>query len=348
VAPDIDIQIYGPVDGNIYLPGTSEPVFYLCNPGAPTVVIVSCVGSQHLFETINTSFAGSHEFTVTATDLDGRQATKTVTYTVPDFTAPTIELRTPADIASYDLGSSVTVDYECDDGHGSGIQLCGGTLPDGAPLDTTQPGTFTFEVATLDNANNLARTTVTYSIVDPTPAEPTIASPAEHAVYAQDQQAAAAYTCAGSVVTSCAGSVLAGSAIDTATVGEHTFTVTASNGQLTTATSHSYTVIYDFSGFFVPVAPLPTINAVKAGEGVPIKFSLGGDRGSNILAPGSPSWSSCGAPGGTAAFGRLSYNASLRRYTFLVETDRSWAGSCADLTLALRDGTTHRARFTFR
>ena len=33
--------------------------------------------------------------------------------------------------------------------------------------------------------------------------------------------------------------------------------------------------------------------------------------------------------------------------TYLTTTSKSWAGSCRDLTVTLRDGTTHRARFTF-
>jgi len=35
---------------------------------------------------------------------------------------------------------------------------------------------------------------------------------------------------------------------------------------------------FDFSGFFQPVDNLPTFNVVKAGQAVPVKFSLGGDR----------------------------------------------------------------------
>ncbi len=45
--------------------------------------------------------------------------------------------------------------------------------------------------------------------------------------------------------------------------------------------------------------------------------------------------------------GSLTYNAALDRYTFLATTDIAWAGTCADLTITLRDGTAHQARFTF-
>jgi hypothetical protein len=108
-------------------------------------------------------------------------------------------------------------------------------------------------------------------------------------------------------------------------------------------------VVYGFSGFFQPVAAFPTANPVKAGEAIPLKFSLHGNRGNDVLVASSSTWTSCdsSAASATTATGGLSYNASLDRYTFLATTNKAWAGTCADLTLSLRDGTTHQARFTF-
>ncbi|HEY7628136.1 MAG TPA: ExeM/NucH family extracellular endonuclease, partial [Ilumatobacteraceae bacterium] len=45
---------------------------------------------------------------------------------------------------------------------------------------------------------------------------------------------------------------------------------------------------YDFSGFFQPVDNLPTTNTVKAGQAVPVKFSLNGNQGLDIFAMGYP------------------------------------------------------------
>ncbi len=45
---------------------------------------------------------------------------------------------------------------------------------------------------------------------------------------------------------------------------------------------------YKFTGFFQPVDNLPTVNTVNAGRAVPVKFSLGGNQGLNILAAGYP------------------------------------------------------------
>jgi hypothetical protein len=87
---------------------------------------------------------------------------------------------------------------------------------------------------------------------------------------------------------------------------------------------------------------------MKAGQSVPLKFSLHGDQGSDIFAAGSPGWMPCGAlDGPTRADGSLSYNSSADRYTYLAATPKTWAGSCWDFVLTLRDGTTHRARFSF-
>ena len=106
--------------------------------------------------------------------------------------------------------------------------------------------------------------------------------------------------------------------------------------------------MYDFAGFASPVADYPTATPMKPGESVPLKFSLHGDQGSNIFAAGSPAWIPCGAlDGQSPADGTLSYNASADRYTLLATTSKVWAGTCRDLIVTLRDGTTHRARLTF-
>jgi len=347
------VQIFSPTVTGLYFPGTTDHVFYTCT--SDISFVVSCIGSQPVGAIVDTSFAGLHQFSVTATDLEGRQTTATVSYTVLDFTPPTIELRTPVDGGTYDVGQNATVDFACSDGvGGSGIRYCAGTRPNGAPLDTTHVGSFTFQVTALDGANNIATATATYHVVDRTPPSITVTTPAGQAVYTQNQVVAADYACTdepgGSGLASCKGDVASGAAIDTSTVGDHTFTVTAADGAHNAASaSRSYTVIYDFSGFFSPVAVFPTANPAKAGQGIPLKFSLHGNRGNDVFAPDSPAWAPCDSPtaGSTVASGTLSYNASLDRYTFLAATDKAWAGTCKDVIVTLRDGTTHRARFAF-
>jgi hypothetical protein len=64
------------------------------------------------------------------------------------------------------------------------------------------------------------------------PPAPTITSPASGATYAQGQVVAARYACglpAGASLTACSGPVANGAAIDTAALGSHEFTVTATD-----------------------------------------------------------------------------------------------------------------------
>ena len=115
---------------------------------------------------------------------------------------------------------------------------------------------------------------------------------------------------------------------------------------------------YQFSGFFSPVDNLPTINAVKAGSAVPVKFSLGGNQGLGVIAVGFPKAQQvpCDStapvdgieetvtPGASA----LSYNAITDRYQYVWKTDKAWAGTCRQFVLKLADGGVHRAVFSLR
>jgi predicted extracellular nuclease len=113
---------------------------------------------------------------------------------------------------------------------------------------------------------------------------------------------------------------------------------------------------YDFSGFFPPVANLPALNSVKAGDAVPVKFSLGGNQGLAVLVEGSPTSTPIDCTTGVetgpaqeiafAGGGQLSYRPSQDRYSFSWKTAKSWTG-CRLLTVWLADGTVHEAAFRF-
>ncbi|HEY6017532.1 MAG TPA: PxKF domain-containing protein, partial [Gaiellaceae bacterium] len=192
--------------------------------------------------------------------------------------------------------------------------------------------------------------------IDQTP--PTVAAgvPADGAVYTSGTPVPAAFTCAdsGSGVAACDGTVAAGANLDTSS-GAHTFTVHATDnvGHETTLTRRY--VVYPFRGFFSPVANPPAQNAQKAGSAVPVKFSLGGNRGLGIFAAGYPRSVpvSCttGAPTGSpaAASGALQYDASSQQYTFVWKTDKAYAGRCRELQLRFFDDLQPRVagfRFT--
>jgi hypothetical protein len=340
-------------DGWFYPQGADVAYGFVCL--SPDSFIVSCEGTPPFGSKLDTFHAGQHTVSVTATDFEGRQTTATQTYTVIDITKPHVVWRTPSDGATFEQGSYVTVDFTCEDDPG-GLGIvdggCGGDHPPGYPLDTSRLGTFSFHAYAVDEAFNVTEETIHYSIVDTRPPAIHLSSPDEGATYVLGQQAAASFWCDdgyGSGLSSCKGDVADGAALDTSTIGARTFTVAASDRAGNTASAtHGYSVVYDFAGFAAPAAAYPTAVAVKAGEPVPLKFSLHGNQGADILAAGSPGWIPCGAfDGPTPADGTLSYNSSSDRYTFLAGTTKAWAGTCRDLVVTLRDGTTHRARFTF-
>jgi hypothetical protein len=347
------IVYFGITDGWYYPQGADVSFGFACV--SETSGIVSCEGSQPLGSKLDTFQAGPHTLSVTASDYEGRRTTATVTYTVIDITKPHVVFRAPTDGGSFDQGSFATADYSCeDDPGGLGILEggCVGQRPVGFPIDTSQLGTFTFWVTAVDQQFNLTQETVHYSVVDRTPPTIAFSSPADRATYTLGQQIWTSFSCDdqnGSGLNGCKADLPSGTQLDTSTLGTKTFTVTAYDraGNVARET-HSYSIDYDFAGFAPPAATYPSATAMKAGEGVPLKFSLHGNQGSNIFAAGSPGWVPCGAlDGATRADGSLTYNASADRYTYLAATAKTWAGSCRDLVLTLRDGTAHRARISF-
>ena len=46
--------------------------------------------------------------------------------------------------------------------------------------------------------------------------------------------------------------------------------------------------------------------------------------------------------------GNLSYQQDNDRFMLVWKTDKSWSGSCRQLEITLKDGTTHTASFTFK
>src|SRR5262249_12386450 len=62
----------------------------------------------------------------------------------------------------------------------------------------------------------------------------------------------------------------------------------ADNAGNSASKSVTYQVVYNWSGFFQPVDNLPTVNSAKAGQAIPVKFSLDGNYGLNIFASGYP------------------------------------------------------------
>jgi hypothetical protein len=115
--------------------------------------------------------------------------------------------------------------------------------------------------------------------------------------------------------------------------------------------------LWEFGGFQAPIDAPPTINRVKAGNTVPVKFSLNGNQGLAILAEDYPvsvpidcdTGEPTGAAEETMTPGRMSleYEAGTDTYTYLWKTSKSWTDTCRRLTVGLADGSFHHAEFHF-
>ncbi len=144
-----------------------------------------------------------------------------------------------------------------------------------------------------------------------------------------------------------------------ASIGTYVVTVAVTDKDGGTGSSTAgHQVRFAFAGFFAPVANLPAVNEVKAGQRVPIKFSLSGDKGLGIFATGYPKsqqvacdsslptsdLTTIESPGSSG----LSYDAATDTYTLVWATSKAWAGTCRRLVVKLVDGTEHTAVFVLR
>jgi hypothetical protein len=152
--------------------------------------------------------------------------------------------------------------------------------------------------------------------------------------------------------------------VNTSTVGEKTVSFTAKDnvGHSSATKQCTYNVNYNWDGFRQPVDNLPTLNTVKAGQSIPMKFSLSGNQGLSILQPSTtsapnPKVTAITCPGGstpmdaieqtTTANNGLTYDATADQYNYVWKTQSTYAGKCYRFDMTLIDGTTHSALFKF-
>jgi len=234
---------------------------------------------------------------------------------------------------------------------------------DRTTFDITTEGENTITYFATDHAGNAEEPETFVVGIDKTGPEVNIATPADGAEYLLGETLPAEYTCSdsGSGLDSCVGTVPDGESIDTVSVGQKTFTVRASDKvDNNTSESSTYSVVYDFDGFFSPVDNPDVLNRVRAGSAIPVKFSLGGDQGLDIFAEadGSSFPRSGSMPCGstdpvdtveqtvTANSSGLTYDPATDLYTYVWKTQRNWTG-CRQLVVKLADGKEYRANFEF-
>jgi hypothetical protein len=108
-----------------------------------------------------------------------------------------------------------------------------------------------------------------------------------------------------------------------------------------------------------PVVAPPAKNKRVAGSVISVRFTLGGDRGLNILAADWPKSKRLDCrTGALSAKGRtrtqplggagLTYDSGTGVYTYTWQTAAGWAATCREFQMRLTDGSYHVARFKFR
>jgi len=366
-------------------PATSSPVLFVASFSEPvtgfTGADVTLNGTVNLASASITVSGGPRDYTISvsglagngtviatmaaavATDAAGNPNTaststdNSVTF-ISDNTPPVITASLTPATPNGQNGwyiSAVTVSFTCaDEAGGSGLAtntVAGATLStDGANQSVTNTG------ACSDNAGNVAAPITMSGInLDQTP--PTLSPVVSPNPVLLDGvatvSAGATDSVSGLASQSCA---LPG----THSVGFKSVICTATdNAGNSASASAAYQVFYPWTGFFQPVDNLPIVNTVNAGQAIPVKFSLGGDRGWTIFASGYPAAQkvSCGSGGGgssdpieetvTAGNSTLHYDPSTQTYSYIWKTDKAWAGTCRQLIVRLIDGTDHVALFQF-
>ena len=313
---------------------------------------------------VNPAVAGTYIVTYTATD-GTHQTTATRTVLVGTFPPDEVDQPSTSNIPpTLTLNGDDIMTIECGTGFtdpGATATVCGGpvTVNTTGAVNPNQPGTYTITYTATANGFTTEATRIV-TVQDTVAPVITLngANPMQvgFGTTFVDPGATAADGCAGNLTSSI---VVTGS-VDTSTVGFYalTYTVSDPSGHSDTKVRTVQVLPYNFTGFFAPIDNLPAFNEMKAGQAAPVKFSLGGNQGLNILAAGSPSSVQITCTSGdpilpveqteTAGQSALSYDATTDQYKYTWKTENSWKNTCRQLTVTLRDGTVHTAKFKFK
>jgi hypothetical protein len=293
--------------------------------------------------------------TCEASDTRGNASSGAFTVTVVDTTPPTLTLPTNivAEATGPD-GAAVTFSVSATDTVDPSVTpICSASSG-----DTFALGIITVYCSATDDVGNASNGSFSISVRDTTP--PAI-GPHDNvnATATGNSSATVSYTAPtatdlvdGIVPVTC--TPTSGSVFN---AGTTTVNCSAQDSRSNSASSSfAVVVIYNFNGFFQPIDNAPTLNSVKAGSAVPVKFSLGGNQGMNIFQSNPASGGIiCGATEGdaieetvTAGSSSLQFDPGTGQYIYVWKTEKAWVGQCRILQVRLKDGSSKTALFKFK
>ena len=291
--------------------------FSATDAGGGTVASFSCKLDAEAYAactspvTRNTLAAGSHTYSITATDSVGNTSTA-VTYTWSiDTTAPTVAINTKPTANSNSTAATFT--FSATDTGGGAIDSYSCMIDSGSYAACSSPanysslaeGAHTFSVKALDTAGN-SSTAVSYTWgVDTTAPVPTIgtkpaaltnATTANFTFTATDAGTISSYSCSvdGAAYSTCTSP----QALSSLAAGSHSFGVKATDnsGNISLAVTHSWTI--DLTPPVITIASTPA--SITNATGATFTFSAtdsgGGSLASYQCKMDSGSYVACSSP----------------------------------------------------
>lgn len=341
------------------------------DPGA--TAFDTCAGSKPVTSSIsgpggatsvNTSIAGTYTVTYSATD-GTHSSTATRTVIVGTFPEDEVDQPGTSNVPpTLVLNGDDQITLECGSAFtdpGATASVCGNPVSvtvTGA-ANPNAPGVYTVTYSATANGFTTEATRIV-TVEDTVAPIITLngANPMQvgFGTVFTDPGATASDGCAGNLTAS----IIVTGSVDTNTVGFYalTYSVSDPSGHSDTKVRTVEVLPYNFTGFFAPIDNPPAFNEMKAGQAAPVKFSLGGNQGLNIFAAGSPSSVQISCSNSdpilpveqteTAGQSSLSYDSTSNQYKYTWKTESSWKNTCRQLTVTLRDGTVHVAKFKFK
>lgn len=308
--------------------------------------VKTCVGPVDGGAAIDTRTAGTHTFTVTTADNAGNAGMRSVTYTVLAGNG-SAEIAGGGTVTSDPGGVGASAEVPVQTSITAPTNVTGTVSITPQPTTGGDPVGFSLFDKQIVLAGPAATATAPYQVtftVDSTALDGI--APADVQVFRNGVRVGGCTDPTSAVPDPCIASRGFGAGGDALVTVRTSQFSTWSLGRLN----------YQLAGPYQPVDPAPAVNSAKAGSAIPVKFTLGGDKGLDVFAAGYPRSGTANCGGGAtgeieesvAGTGAsLTYDPVSTQYTYTWKPAKTMTG-CRELILAFRDGSRLTALFNLR